>query len=137
MTEDKSGDEADMFELVPDENAAQMIERVENDAAAAFLIKQVKALPEKAQRDCFLSSAFGTSSSRIAARMEITPKKVRAYIEDAAYLLQKNPQIKAAYPEYYTLPMQKTLTAFKNTGRSIVEDAVIKREEFRKGRYLL
>ena len=137
IVEDKSGDEVDLFELIPDETAEKAIAGIADESAAAFLWKQVELLPVGTPKDCFIASLSGKKHNVLASEFQITCDEVRANVDKAARMLRHSPQIRAAYPEYYQFPMRKSLVAFNATWSSVVEDAVLRREQFRKGRYTL
>lgn len=137
IVEDKSGDEVDLFELIPDETAEKAISDIADESSAAFLWKQVELLPAGSPKDCFIASLSGKKYNAIATELRLSYDQVRANISKAARILRCSHPIRAAYPEYYQFLMRKSLVAFNASWSSVVEDAVLKREQFRKGRYTL
>ena len=136
MTEDKSGDEVDLMELVEDADAAKTISDIEDSAAAAFLIGRINALPDKVQSECILAAAAGEKRRHTAERLQITYHDVIRYTDRARWLLQHDQIIKTAYPERYCwYHLDKGYSAFNSSWSSVVEDAVLYMERVRDPPY--
>lgn len=132
VTEDKSGDEVDLFELVEDTDAAKSLSQVEDDAAAAFLVERINALPERVQSECILAAAAGEARNHVAERLHITYNEVIRNTARAKWNLQHDKRIKAAYPERYCWEhFGKGYAAFNTSWSSVVEDVVLRIERMR------
>lgn len=131
----KEDEDTTVGEIIPDPNATADFIGVEEDDAVRLILDQVEKIKDPCDRYLFREYAYKCrSQAELARDMHVSQAAVQHRIERAAQQLRLNPIIKNTYHQFYEKTQyyisdgaHKGVTAFFNSGTSIVEDIVFRK----------
>lgn len=131
---DADGNETDRLEMIEDTSLSPADEGVISEEIRAAVRKAVDAIPNENTRNAVrLVYLEGNSHIQAAQRLGMTPEAVGGYLSRGKQAMRRNGRLKREIEldEETRFHAHKGVSAFLSTGSSVVEDAVLWREEQR------
>lgn len=132
--EDENGETLDLLDTVPDEAAARDFGAVESEDGARFLLRKIDAVCDVDGADIIKALAGGQKQRDIATHAGISLSAMQSSLIRARSRLYHDREMRNTYTEWYGTTLHKGFAAFNSSWSSVVEDAVLRREELRRGR---
>ncbi|MBQ7661223.1 MAG: RNA polymerase sigma factor [Clostridia bacterium] len=129
VTEDVDGAEVDVFDLIADESAERDFATLLDDDAARFILRKMDALLSDEEKCVLLCIAEGRTVRAIAAAQGVPPAAVRTDRTRARAKMARDKELREIYCRWYGQGLHKGYAAFNTSWSSVVEDAVIRRED--------
>lgn len=126
----RDDDETTLLETLPDTSIVPDDDRILSREIVGTVRAAVNALPEDRAAAVRSVELQGNSRAKTAAMLGITPEAVRGLIAKGIRDLQRDKRIRAlALDQETRFHAHKGVQAFYSSGSSVVEDAVIWRDE--------